>query len=381
MTAFKRASSKVLCQAKRINSTKSKYRNRYKPEVQLSKEEEKAWRKDQLRQRNREASARLRERKKEELKRLKLEVEDWKRKCHNLIKSMNLPEMSTLASKDKDIPSLIAVTNSEEHTSSTATSKAKIIKPDQSKYRNEYKPPVPMSKEQEKKWRTLQREQRNREAAAESQFKKKEELNRLKQEVNHWKGKHDCLVKRKKPLEKRSTLTSKAAKNDVASLVSSANEEHNDFCSNKAVPFTDQNKQQSASFTRMQDDCPSPKSSDFRTDGQCDTDGDMQMARLRKTLNGNNVLKQFPLPSTCSAPQLRKTMNRGNGSKRLFSILSVRFLKNEKCGKGINMRLPQLTKTKSRYAWGLMNDEKLDSFTVRHEDQCLSMRFSTSIFS
>lgn len=65
MTAFKRASSKVLCQAKRINSTKSKYRNRYKPEVQLSKEEEKAWRKDQLRQRNREASARLRERKKE----------------------------------------------------------------------------------------------------------------------------------------------------------------------------------------------------------------------------------------------------------------------------------------------------------------------------
>lgn len=212
-----------MIQKRKINK---KYKKRDQSEVNRIKEQDKVWRssKEELKQRNREAAARYRNKKQRQLQELKQEVEDWKRKCGYLEKNMGfLLGKSELACKTNDILPLTGMTTSEEQPTPEETSKGKVINKQKSKYRNRYEPGTQMSKEQEKKWIEEQRRQRNKEAAAKSYIKKQEQLEELKNEMEHWKGIHDSLMKRKDMLENGSALTSNKATNEPLASSSSRN--------------------------------------------------------------------------------------------------------------------------------------------------------------
>merc|ERR1712038_1054780 len=172
----------------------------------------------------REAAARLRIKKRKQLQGLKEEVKNWKEKPTSLLKRIETMEKNTVTFKTHDIPSLTVLTSHEEQTSSKATSKVKKdTKQSESKYAKRYEPGVQMGREEEAKWRIEQRRQRNKEAAAKSYIKKQEQLEELKNEVEHWKGIHDRLMKRKDMLENGSILTSNKATNEPLSPSSGRN--------------------------------------------------------------------------------------------------------------------------------------------------------------
>jgi hypothetical protein len=214
----------------------------------MSKEEEEKSCENQLRHRNREAAARYRNKKQNQLLELKEEAEDWKRKCGYLTKNIDFLEKSKFAYKDDNLPSLIASADiSEEQIPPEETSKVKVINKPKSKYRNRYEPGEQMSKEQEKKWVNGQRKQRNRKSAARSRIKKQEELVKLEKKVKMLKGEHDLLMKRKNDLEKESALSSKC-RNNLSYISTSGSEKHDSvqsFATNTSC---------------IQHGCPSPKS-------------------------------------------------------------------------------------------------------------------------
>jgi len=65
-----------------------------------------------------------------------------------------------------------------------------------SKYQNQYKPAIPMTKDQEAEWRLEARRKRNRNSAAVSRKKVRSRITELEQEVQEWKSKYDSLYQK-----------------------------------------------------------------------------------------------------------------------------------------------------------------------------------------
>jgi hypothetical protein len=108
-------SSKATSTVKDIKS-KSKYRNRYEPEEQMSKDQEKKWLEEERKRRNKEAAVRSRIKRQEELQKLKKEVKYLKRE-HDLLKKRknDLEKESAHSSKNRDSISYVSTSGSGEH--------------------------------------------------------------------------------------------------------------------------------------------------------------------------------------------------------------------------------------------------------------------------
>lgn len=80
-----------------------------------------------------------------------------------------------------------------------ALSRKRIAK---SKYQNHYGPSVPMTKQEEAKWRLEARKKRNRDSAATSRKKVQSRIIELEYEVKDWKSKYDLLYQKMNDMEK-----------------------------------------------------------------------------------------------------------------------------------------------------------------------------------
>ena len=79
---------------------------KYDPDVPMSKEEAAAWRREQRRKRNRESAALSRQRQRDRIGDLEVEVEEWKTKAENILKRIKCLEDATgVDSKSLVLPS------------------------------------------------------------------------------------------------------------------------------------------------------------------------------------------------------------------------------------------------------------------------------------
>lgn len=89
-----------------------------------------------------------------------------------------------------------------DDTSSETTATPARKRVTKSKYQNHYEPSVPMTKEEEAKWRLEARKKRNRDSAAASRRKTQSRISELENEVKVWKSKHDLLYQKLNDMEK-----------------------------------------------------------------------------------------------------------------------------------------------------------------------------------
>jgi len=94
-------------------STKKKPQMKYDPDVPMSKEEAAAWRREQRRKRNRESAALSRQRQRDRIGDLEVEVEHWKAKVQNIMERIKSLEDAT----GIDSRSLIKISQEEESAS------------------------------------------------------------------------------------------------------------------------------------------------------------------------------------------------------------------------------------------------------------------------
>jgi len=86
--------------------SKKKPQMKYDPDVPMSKEEAAAWRREQRRKRNRESAALSRQRQRDRIGDLEVEVEEWKTKAENILKRIKCLEDATgVDSKSLVLPS------------------------------------------------------------------------------------------------------------------------------------------------------------------------------------------------------------------------------------------------------------------------------------
>jgi len=93
--------------------TKKKPQMKYDPDVPMSKEEAAAWRREQRRKRNRESAALSRQRQRDRIGDLEVEVEHWKAKVQNIMERIKSLEDAT----GIDSRSLIKISEEEENAS------------------------------------------------------------------------------------------------------------------------------------------------------------------------------------------------------------------------------------------------------------------------
>lgn len=85
--------------AKKKTSTKKKPQMKYDPDVPMSKEEAAAWRREQRRKRNRESAALSRQRQRDRIGDLEVEVDQWKSKVESIMERIkSLEEASGIDS-------------------------------------------------------------------------------------------------------------------------------------------------------------------------------------------------------------------------------------------------------------------------------------------
>ena len=85
--------------AKKKTTTKKKPQMKYDPDVPMSKEEAAAWRREQRRKRNRESAALSRQRQRDRIGDLEVEVEQWKSKVESIMERIkSLEEASGIDS-------------------------------------------------------------------------------------------------------------------------------------------------------------------------------------------------------------------------------------------------------------------------------------------
>jgi hypothetical protein len=93
------ATAKKSTATKKKTITKKKPQMKYDPDVPMSKEEAAAWRREQRRKRNRESAALSRQRQRDRIGDLEVEVEDWKNKVESIMERIkSLEEASGIDS-------------------------------------------------------------------------------------------------------------------------------------------------------------------------------------------------------------------------------------------------------------------------------------------
>lgn len=93
--------SKKLTNTKKKVSIKKKPQMKYDPDVPMTKEEAAAWRREQRRKRNRESAALSRQRQRDRIGDLEVEVEEWKNKVESIMERIkSLEEASGIDSRD-----------------------------------------------------------------------------------------------------------------------------------------------------------------------------------------------------------------------------------------------------------------------------------------
>ena len=116
-------------------TTKKKPQMKYDPDVPMSKEEAAAWRREQRRKRNRESAALSRQRQRDRIGDLEVEVEQWKNKVESImerIKSLEAAsgiDSSTLVPETPLQDSIVEQSSQFEATDDVSMNQSKFVSP------------------------------------------------------------------------------------------------------------------------------------------------------------------------------------------------------------------------------------------------------------